>query len=337
MGCLRIKYDDGIPAPKNWKVFVRGVEKKNRGQKKCLNYYPFGMEMPGRKYASESYRYDYQGQYAEKDGETSLHHFELRQWDARIARWNSTDPYGQYFSPYMGMGNNPVSSVDPNGGMSVDVFRSLLTGAAIGGAVGLGVGLAVGAKDEALLAYMGAGMLAGMGASQINFSGLSLPSLPEFNPQRLVGPALYSVINAGGAKPLNVAYDGRGVVYERTTTTDLSTIGSFSIPGTGINGYFLEPPGPSTATPNQNRRIPEGIYNVESFSGEKFKNVYRLYNSQVPKGRGILIHIGNGPIDTKGCLLPGYCSGVNSVLDSGDMLKRLRHQRINKMLILDPN
>ena len=72
--------------------------------------------MPGRKYASESYRYDYQGQFAEKDGETGLHSFELRQWDARIARWNSTDPYGQYFSPYMGMGNNPISLVDPDGG-----------------------------------------------------------------------------------------------------------------------------------------------------------------------------------------------------------------------------
>jgi RHS repeat-associated protein len=77
------------------------------------------MEMPGRKYASESsYRYGYQGQYAEKEGETSLHHFELRQWDARIARWNSTDPYGQYFSPYMGMGNNPISGVDPDGGFA---------------------------------------------------------------------------------------------------------------------------------------------------------------------------------------------------------------------------
>lgn len=72
------------------------------------DYYPFGMEMPGRKYTSESYRYDYQGQFAEKDGETSLHHFELRQWDARIGRWNSTDPYGQYFSPYKGMCNFPV-------------------------------------------------------------------------------------------------------------------------------------------------------------------------------------------------------------------------------------
>ena len=72
--------------------------------------------MPGRQFVVEAYRYDYQGQFAEKDGETGLHSFELRQWDARIARWNSTDPYGQYFSPYMGMGNNPVSLVDPDGG-----------------------------------------------------------------------------------------------------------------------------------------------------------------------------------------------------------------------------
>ena len=98
-------------------VIKREKDADNRAQIiKASDYYPFGMEMPGRKYASEAYRYGYQGQFAEKDGETGLHHFELRQWDARIARWNSTDPYGQYFSPYMGMGNNPVSLVDPDGG-----------------------------------------------------------------------------------------------------------------------------------------------------------------------------------------------------------------------------
>src|SRR5699024_6801559 len=30
--------------------------------------------------------------------------------------WLTVDPYGQYFSPYMGMDNNPVSSIDPDGG-----------------------------------------------------------------------------------------------------------------------------------------------------------------------------------------------------------------------------
>jgi RHS repeat-associated protein len=107
------------------------------------------MEMPGRKYASESYRYDYQGQFAEKDGETGLHSFELRQWDARIARWNSTDPYGQYFSPYMGMGNNPISLVDPDGGFAgggdppiSHTMMSEITLTASGGGISFGSGLA---------------------------------------------------------------------------------------------------------------------------------------------------------------------------------------------------
>jgi RHS repeat-associated protein len=314
-------------------VIKREKDANNRAQIiKASDYYPFGMEMPGRKYASESYRYDYQGQFAEKDGETGLHSFELRQWDARIARWNSTDPYGQHFSPYMGMGNNPVSLVDPNGGISVS--QGLFIGAGVGAIVG-GLVATITGEENVWPYFVAAGMLVGAG-TQINFSGLSLPPLPEFNPQRLVGPALYSVINAVGAKPLNVAYDGRGVVYERTTTTDLSTIGSFSIPGTDINGYFLEPPGPSTATPNQNRRIPEGIYNVEPFSGEKFKNVYRLYNSQVSRSRNILIHRGSNPEDTKGCLLPGNNFATNFVNGSRDMFKILKARNINKIMILNP-
>lgn len=43
--------------------------------------------------------------------------FQLRLWDARLGRWLSPDPYGQYASPYLGMGNNPVSRIDPDGGL----------------------------------------------------------------------------------------------------------------------------------------------------------------------------------------------------------------------------
>ena len=31
----------------------------------------------------------------------------------------SPDPYGEFFSPYLAMGNNPVSTVDPDGGKTV--------------------------------------------------------------------------------------------------------------------------------------------------------------------------------------------------------------------------
>ncbi len=79
------------------------------------DYYPFGMPMPGREtIGGEQYRYAFQGQ--EKDLETGKEAFELRLWDSRIARWLTTDPYGQYNSPYLGMGNNPINGIDPDGG-----------------------------------------------------------------------------------------------------------------------------------------------------------------------------------------------------------------------------
>jgi len=79
------------------------------------------MAMPLRNSLSD-YRYAYQGQ--EKDAETGKEAFQLRLWDARIGRWLTTDPYGQYASPYLGMGNNPVRMIDPDGGRA-DTFYKL--------------------------------------------------------------------------------------------------------------------------------------------------------------------------------------------------------------------
>ncbi|UOY08643.1 hypothetical protein L0P88_08830 [Muricauda sp. SCSIO 64092] len=81
------------------------------------DYYPGGMVMPGRSSVdANNYRYGYQGQYAETDSETGKPAFELRLYDPRINRWLTTDPYGQYHSPYMSMGNNWTTRVDPDGG-----------------------------------------------------------------------------------------------------------------------------------------------------------------------------------------------------------------------------
>ena len=80
------------------------------------DYYPFGAEMPGRKFVSgDSYKHGYQGQFTEKDEEINMDAFELRLWDGRLARWTTTDPANQFWSPYLGMGNNPISGVDPDG------------------------------------------------------------------------------------------------------------------------------------------------------------------------------------------------------------------------------
>ena len=31
----------------------------------------------------------------------------------------STDPYGQFYDKYLGMGNNPVNGIDPDGGFFI--------------------------------------------------------------------------------------------------------------------------------------------------------------------------------------------------------------------------
>ncbi|MNE02155.1 hypothetical protein D3C80_946210 [compost metagenome] len=79
------------------------------------DYYAFGSKAQSG--GTDDYRYDYQGEYAEKAKETDWNAYDLRMYDAKIGRWLSVDPKNQYWSPYVGMGNNPVSRTDPDGGL----------------------------------------------------------------------------------------------------------------------------------------------------------------------------------------------------------------------------
>lgn len=82
--------------------------------KPFLDYYPFGEVMPGRSANNTAYRYTFQGQ--ERDAELNWNGFELRTFDGRLGRWNNHDPYRQHWSPFVAMGNNPISRIDPDGG-----------------------------------------------------------------------------------------------------------------------------------------------------------------------------------------------------------------------------
>ena len=95
---------------------VRAVIKNTTGAptlQSYADYYPFGEKLFSRN-SSSNYRYAFQGQ--QLDNETGMEAFELRLWDGRIGRWLSPDPYGEFHSPYLGMGNNPISLIDPDGG-----------------------------------------------------------------------------------------------------------------------------------------------------------------------------------------------------------------------------
>jgi RHS repeat-associated protein len=144
--------------------------------------YPFGQELINMGYSDGThyrYRYGYQGQYAERDSETGWESFELRMYDSRIGRWLSIDPYGQYYSPYVGMGNNPGNMVDPDGGLSN--FAAFSIGFGIGA---IGTGIAIADSDmpnwkKGLISVAGgiAGGASVVGLNSIGNLNISMPPL----------------------------------------------------------------------------------------------------------------------------------------------------------------
>ncbi|MCG8400652.1 MAG: RHS repeat-associated core domain-containing protein [Firmicutes bacterium] len=111
-------YFDDVPARRN--ISEGGeVQLIDAPVTNASDYYPFGLAMAGRSYSSEKYRFGYQGQFAEMDEETGWNSFELRMYEPVIGRWLTTDPERQYSSPYLGMGNDPISGIDPDGARKV--------------------------------------------------------------------------------------------------------------------------------------------------------------------------------------------------------------------------
>ncbi|PKV50693.1 RHS repeat-associated protein [Aquimarina sp. MAR_2010_214] len=86
------------------------------------NYYPFGLEHKGYNFGinGSKHNYGYQDQELNKNLGYNMHEFELRHYDASIGRFVTTDPYEQFMSPYVAMGNNPITSFDPDGGHCLD-------------------------------------------------------------------------------------------------------------------------------------------------------------------------------------------------------------------------
>jgi len=59
--------------------------------------------------------YLYQGKEFFEEHDFDLHYFGARMFDSELGRWHSCDPELVYASPYNGMGNNPISFIDPTG------------------------------------------------------------------------------------------------------------------------------------------------------------------------------------------------------------------------------
>ena len=116
----------------------------------------------------------------------------------------------------------------------------------------------------------------------------------------------------------------RKIKLVRFKQTSSSTTSKVTIEDSSFQGFILEPAGPSTATANLDRRIPTGIYKLSAYSSAKFPNVYLLRNDQVSASRLILIHSGNSPKDTLGCLMTGLAHAQDLVSNSVLALNQLR-------------
>lgn len=85
------------------------------------DYYPFGMQMPGRSFSPDKYRFGFQGQEMDNEisGSTGSHlAFKYRIHDARIGRFFSIDPLSAkypYNSPYAFSENRVVDGIEFEG------------------------------------------------------------------------------------------------------------------------------------------------------------------------------------------------------------------------------
>ncbi|MDZ7848347.1 MAG: RHS repeat-associated core domain-containing protein [Owenweeksia sp.] len=84
------------------------------------DYYPFGSQMPGRNYTSDSYWYGFNGKEMDNEvkGNDNSLDFGARFYDPRVCRWMSKDPFMEKYpdlSPYNFVANSPIVFIDPNG------------------------------------------------------------------------------------------------------------------------------------------------------------------------------------------------------------------------------
>ncbi len=84
----------------------------------AVDYYPFGMTMPGRKFTLGEYRYGFNGKEKlnEISGEGNSYDYGARVNDTRLGRWFAVDAKDKpWISPYNFVSNSPTNRIDPDG------------------------------------------------------------------------------------------------------------------------------------------------------------------------------------------------------------------------------
>jgi RHS repeat-associated protein len=146
-------------------------------------YYPFGMEMPGRIFmasSTEGYRYGFNGKEQDDNGEWGdLTHYDYgaRIYNPGIGRWLSVDPMAGKFaghSPYNYVLGNPISMIDPDGAAPewIDNGDGTYTAEAGDSALSLAkdAGISNGAANSLVTSQLGANYVGADGGLKSNVS-----------------------------------------------------------------------------------------------------------------------------------------------------------------------
>ncbi len=185
--------------------------------------------------AGERYRFGYQGEFAEQDDETGWNAFEARLYNPVIARWSAKDPYFQFNSGYVAMGNNPIIYQDSDGR-----WVHIAAGAIIGGGAAIiklalepgdidwtsgrtwgkiGAGAATGALIAAMplsaLGVAGAGTIAASGdiVDQVIDVHYGYRKVIDFKKAAVNGLVTSATAGLGGAISQKLAVYGRDVLH----------------------------------------------------------------------------------------------------------------------------
>ena len=256
------------------------------------HYYPFGST-----FASSSVQpYKYNGKELDTANGLNWYDYGARHYDAVLGRWHVVDPLAEKYystSPYGYCLNNPVKYIDPTGMFVGDYYDRQ------------GNFLGTDGIDDNKIYLLNKDYEAIL--NDVNL----LPILSEI---------LANELKNNSSEVQGLIIQNRIEEGNNYTISEFYTISD----GQDVNGYMLEPAGPSTSIANQDRRIPEGVYNIKNYSSDNYPNNFVLYNEDVSKDRKILYHIGNDGEDTEGCVLPGSIKGSGVVYDSKKKFDELR-------------
>ncbi len=123
LGNVRLTFSDYKYETDGWKPRIKVLSKND--------YYPFGMMIPENYYqdSTAKTRFGFNGMEREDEiaGLGNSLNFGARQYDSRIARFNSQDFYRTRFAsetPYLVSKNNPIKFIDFNGNYAIDPWAA---------------------------------------------------------------------------------------------------------------------------------------------------------------------------------------------------------------------